>query len=142
MHRVQGRTYVGQPGETVAVNATASGGGQATVTVHGQPLSDGQFPLPNAPGASVRMQIALAGPQGASCVVAISVVDGGADTDFLLCSVFNPAPVNFYDFSVAAAAAVRSLAKAKGVPLAGGRARRAIRRPKRRTRSSSKRHKS
>ena len=114
MHRVQGRTYVGQPGELVAVKAAASGGGQATITVHGQPLNDGQFPLPTAPGASVRMQIALAGPQGASCVVTISVVDGGPDADFLLCSVFNPAPVNFYDFSVAAAAAVRSLAEAKG----------------------------
>jgi hypothetical protein len=70
------------------------------------------------------------------------VVDGGPDTDFLLCSVFNPAPVNFYDFSVAAAAAVRSLAEAKGVPVAGARARRGVRRPTRRSRPSSKRRKS
>ena len=118
MHRLQSRTYVGQPGETVSVNTTLSGGGQVSVTVGGQPLVGGQFRLPGTPGAAVRMQIALAGPQGASCVVTTSVVDGGSDTDFLLCSVFNPAPVNFYDFSVAAAAAVTSLAAAKGVPVA------------------------
>jgi hypothetical protein len=118
MHRVQSRTYVGQPRETVSVTTTVSGGGQVTVTVGGPPLVGGQFQLPNTPGASVRMQIALAGRQGASCVVTISVVDGGSDTDFLLCSVFNPAPVNFYDFSVAAAGAVKSLAAVRGVPVA------------------------
>lgn len=118
MHRIQGRTYLGQPGEVVTVNTSVAGGGQAGVTVAGQPLAGGQFRLPNATGSVLRMQIALAGPKGASCAVTIAIVDGGQDTDFLLCTTFNPAPVNFYDFSVAAAAAVASLAAAKGVPVA------------------------
>ncbi len=113
MHRIQSRTYIGQPSETVSVNTTVHGGGQVSVTVGGQPLAGNQFQLPATAGATVRMQIALVGPQGASCVVAIAVVDGGSDADFLLCSVFNPAPVNFYDFSVAAAAAVATFATAK-----------------------------
>jgi hypothetical protein len=142
MHRVQSRTYVGQPRETVSVNAAVSGGGQVSVTVGGQPLASGQFQLPGTPGASVRLQIALAGPQGASCVVTVSVVDGGSDADFLLCSVFNPAPVNFYDFSVAAAAAVTSLAAAKGVPVAAVNRRPAAKpKPKPRTAPSSRRRK-
>jgi hypothetical protein len=120
MHRLQSRTYVGQPGETVSVGTTVDGGGQVRITVGGQPVLNGQFQLPSSPGATVRMQIALAGPQGASCVVPIAVVDGDKDTDFLLCSVFNPAPVHFYDFAVAGAAAVAALAGAKNVPVAGG----------------------
>jgi|SRR5262245_51032338 len=119
MHRLQSRTYVGQPGETVSVGTTVDGGGQVSVTVGGQTVVNGQFQLPPTPGSTVRMQIALAGPQGASCVVPITVVDGAADTDFLLCSVFNPAPVHFYDFAVAGAAAVAALAGAKNVPVAG-----------------------
>jgi hypothetical protein len=118
MHRVQSRTYVGQPGEPVAVTTTVSGGGQVRVTAGGQPVVGGQFQLPTAPGATTRMQIALVGPQGAACLVKIAVVDGGSDSDFLLCTTFNPAPVNFYDFSVAATAALTSFAQAKGVPMA------------------------
>jgi len=117
MHRIQSRTYVGQPGETVTVSTVVSGGGQARVTVGGQPIAGGQFQLPSTAGATVRMQVALTGPQGASCVVTITVVDGSADTDFLLCSTFNPAPVNFYDFSVAANAAVSAFAAARRAPV-------------------------
>jgi hypothetical protein len=120
MHRLQSRTYVGEPGETVSVGTTVDGGGQVSVTVGGQPVLNGQFRLPSTLGATVRMQIALAGPQGASCVVPITVVDGAADTDFLLCTTFNPAPVHFYDFSVAGAAAVAALAGAKNVPVVSG----------------------
>jgi hypothetical protein len=146
MHRVQSRTYVGQPRETVSVNTAVSGGGQVSVSVGGQPVVGGQFQLPGTLGASVRMQIALAGPQGASCVVNISVVDGTSDTDFLLCSVFNPAPVNLYDFSVAATAAVTSLATARGVPVAAVTRRPAAKakpkpKPKPRTSRSSRREK-
>ena len=62
------------------------------------------------------MEIALVGPQGASCVVGIAVVDGRSDPDFLMCSTFNPAPVNQYDFSVAASAAVAAFGAAKAMP--------------------------
>jgi hypothetical protein len=118
MHRVQSRTYVGQPNETVTVTTKVGGGGQVMVTVDGQPVVGGQFQLPGTPGAGVRMQIALAGPQGASCLVTIAVVDGSTDTDFLLCTVFNPAPVGLYDFSTAAAAAVTSFGAARAATLA------------------------
>jgi hypothetical protein len=59
------------------------------------------------------MDIALAGPQGASCVVGIATVEGGSDPDFLMCTVFNPAPVNQYSFSVAAQAAVVAFGAAR-----------------------------
>lgn len=118
MHRVQSRTYIGQPGETATVTTTTGAGGQVRVSVGGRPVGGGQFSLPNTPGATARMQIALAGPQGASCLVSIASVDGTADSDFLLCTTFNPAPVNFYDFAVAAASAVANLARARGVPVA------------------------
>ena len=124
MHKVDSRTYIGQPSEAVAVNTTLAGGGQHTISVDGQPIVGGRFQLPGTPGGAVRMTIALAGPQGASCLVALSTVDGGSDTDFLLCTVFNPAPVNLYDFSVARADAVTSLAAARGVRRAATRPRR------------------
>lgn len=110
MHRVQSRTYVGQPGETVTVTTTLHGGGQVVLTIGDQPVAGNQVQLPNTPGAVVRLQLALSGPQGASCVVAISVVDGGVDGDFLLCSTFDPLPVHLYDVAVAQAAAVASFA--------------------------------
>ena len=112
MHRLQSRTYVGQPGESVSVTTTVHGGGQASVTIGGQPVGS-RFQLPSTPGAAVRMDIALAGPQGASCVVGIATVDGGSDPDFLMCTVFNPAPVNQYSFSVAAPAAVAAFGAAR-----------------------------
>jgi hypothetical protein len=118
MHRVQSRTYVGQPNETVTVTTTLSGGGQVSVTVGGQPVVGGRFQLPGTPGVAVRLQIALVGPQGASCLVTIAVVDGSTDTDFLLCTVFDPAPVNLYDFSTAAAVAVASFGAARAATLA------------------------
>ena len=117
MHRVQGRTYVGQPGEIVTVSTSVAGGGQASVRVGATPLAGTRFRLPDEPGSAVRMQIALVGPKGASCAVAIAVVDDGEDTDLLLCTTFNPAPVNVYDFSVATAAAMTTLAGARGVPV-------------------------
>ena len=118
MHRVHSRTYVGQPNETVTVTTAVGAGGQAAITIDGQPVGGGQFQLATAPGASRRMQVALAGPQGASCLVTIAVVDGSTDTDFLLCTVFNPAPVHLYDFSTAATAAVASFGAARAATLA------------------------
>jgi hypothetical protein len=123
MHRLQSRTYVGEPGEKVSVSTRVDGGGLVSIIVGGQSVSTAQFQLPATPGATSRMDIALAGPQGATCVVGISVVDGGSDPDFLMCSTFNPAPVNQYDFSVASVAAVVAFGAAKaGLATAAPRA--------------------
>lgn len=120
MHELHARSYVGQTGEAVTVNVTASGGGQTQVTVDGQVLAGSQFSLSNNAGASHRLQVALVGPQGASCVVGIAVVDGGAAADLLLCTAFNPAPVGFYDFSVAPAAAIETFGAARTRGAAAG----------------------
>jgi hypothetical protein len=61
------------------------------------------------------MEISLAGPQGASCLVTIGVVDGGSDQDFLMCSQFVPQQTNQYDFAVAAPVAVAAFAAARGI---------------------------
>ena len=114
MHRLESRTYVGQPDEKVTVTTQLHGGGQVDVMVNGQSIgASGQFALPATPGDRVKMQITLIGPLGASCVVGIATVDGGTDGDFLLCQTHNPAPVNFYTFSVAAAEAVRAIVTTK-----------------------------
>ena len=113
MHRLQPRTYVGQPGETVSISTKLDGGGQVGVSIDGQLVSNGQFQLPATAGASVAMDIALAGPQGATCVVGIAIVDGGSDPDFLMCTTNNPAPVHQYSLSVAPASAVLAFAAAK-----------------------------
>ena len=120
MHRVSSRTYVGQPNETVTLTTQVDGGGQVSVTHDGQSIpANTSFPLPASPGSQSTLQIALFGPIGASCVVGISVVDGGTDGDFLLCQVHSPAPVHFYTFAVSSAASLVAFAKvknAKAVP--------------------------
>ena len=114
MHRLESRTYVGQPNERVTVTTQLHSGGQVDVMVNGQSIgASGQFSLPATAGDRVKMQITLIGPLGASCVVGVATVDGGTDGDFLLCQTHNPAPVNFYTFSVAAAAAVRAIVNTK-----------------------------
>ena len=113
MHRLQPRTYLGQPGETVSISTKLDGGGQVGVSVNGQPVVNGQFQLPSTAGASLALDIALAGPQGATCVVGIAIVDGSADPDFLMCTTNNPAPVHQYSLSVAPASAVVAFAAAK-----------------------------
>jgi hypothetical protein len=103
MNRTDSRTYKGQPGETVDVTTTVSGGGQVAVTVDGVVKGpQAQFRLPPNPGDRITWEIALIGPLGADCVVTITVVDGGADGDFLVCQAHNPAPVHFYSASVVA----------------------------------------
>src|SRR5213596_1607525 len=116
MHRLESRTYIGQPGETVSLTTQVDGGGQVGVTVDGQDLGAGrQFSLPPNPGDGVKLQIALVGPLGASCVVGIAVVDDGSDGDLLMCQAHNPAPVHFYTFAVAAVGALARLARVKTV---------------------------
>jgi len=114
MHRLTIRTYVGTPGETVTLVTHVGGSGQLNVALDGQPIPDNtQFQLPSAAGGRSTLQIALFGPVGATCVVGLSVVDGGTDGDFLICQPHNPAPVNFYSLSVAAATSVAAFAKMK-----------------------------
>jgi hypothetical protein len=114
MHRIESRTYVGQPSEIVTLTTQVDGGGQVSVVVDGQDIGAArQFPLPTAPGTRLKWQITLMGPQGATCVVGIATVDGASDGDFLMCQAHNPAPVNFYTSSVAAAPALEALATAR-----------------------------
>ena len=114
MHRISSRTYVGQPNETATLTTQVDGGGQVNATLDGQSIGgNSQFPLPATPGSQSTLQIALVGPAGASCVVGISVVDGGSDGDFLLCQVHNPAPVHFYTFSVASVGSLAKFANVK-----------------------------
>jgi hypothetical protein len=116
MHRVSTRTYVGQPNEMVRVTTQVTGGGQAEMRVNGVRFgAGGQFALPATPGTITGMQIGLIGPVGASCVVGITVVDGGQDGDFLVCQPHNPAPVNSYTFSVAQVSAVDAFAAIRGL---------------------------
>jgi hypothetical protein len=114
MHRIQARTYVGQPGEAGTLATQTAAGGQVAVTLDGRPISaNGSFPLPATAGSQSTLQIALAGPIGASCVVAISTVDGGMDGDFLMCQPLLPAPVHLYTFMAATAQAVTAFAAVK-----------------------------
>lgn len=122
MHRIESRTYVGQPREVVTITTRVSGGGQAAVIVNGVDIGpNGQFPLPPDPGDGTRWQIALMGPLGATCVVGITVVDGSADGDFLICQAHNPAPVHFYSCSVVQAPAMRALRGMRGAKTGPGR---------------------
>lgn len=123
MHRIDSRTYVGQPDETVTLTTQVAGGGQVSVIVDGHDIGAArQFSLPASAGARVRLQIALLGPLGATCVVTIAVVDGATDGDFLMCQAHNPAPVNSYSCSVVPVTALVSLAAARGLPAAAARA--------------------
>ena len=115
MHKVDARTYVGQPNEIVTLATVAAGGGQIAVTLDGQPIpANTQFPLPGAPGGGRTLQVALAGPNGASCAVGISTVDPGTDGDMIVVRAHTPAPVHFYGFSVAAAESLDALSVFKG----------------------------
>lgn len=112
MHKVDARTYVGQPNETVTLKTVVADGGQIGVTLDGQPLpGNTQFPLPNAPGGHRILQIALVGPNGASCAVGIATVNvsGGMDADILVVHPHTPAPVHFYNFSVAGQQTVEAM---------------------------------
>jgi hypothetical protein len=116
MHKLQARTYVGQPNETVTLTTDADAG-QIDVSLDGQSFpANGQFSLPSAPGGQRTLQVALTGPNGASCAVGIATVDDGTDGDMLVIRPHTPAPVHFYDFSVAAQQTVNALAAFKATP--------------------------
>ena len=114
MHRLEAGKYLGQSGETVTLTTTTGGGGQISVTLDGQDMGPArQFQLPAAPG-SRQLQIALAGPLNATCVVGIQQVDGGSDGDFLICQPLDPAPVHGYLFTAGPTGAVLLFAATKG----------------------------
>lgn len=114
MHIIDSLTYVGQPNETVSVTTFVDDGGQIAVTLDGQSVPENTtFRLPGELGGHSVLQIALLGPDGASCAVGIATVDGGTDVDMLLVQTHVPAPVHFYRFSVAGAQNVLALGKLK-----------------------------
>jgi hypothetical protein len=117
MHRLHDRRYVGAPGETATVTTEVAGGGQVSLDLDGQAFPGGEFTLPGGVG-STRLRIVLVGPEGASCVVGIAVVDGGQDGDLLLCLPHDPVPVQFYDFAVAPASAIDRLGTIREVAAA------------------------
>jgi hypothetical protein len=115
MHRIKRRKYVGSANETVTVTTRPSGGGQSSVILDGQPVGpNARFALPATPGAQRMFQVALSGPLGADCVVGIATVDGGTDSDFLICLAHNPLPVNTYSCSVVSMQALTELATLRG----------------------------
>ena len=90
--------------------------------------------MPTSPGSSRTLEIGLFGPTGASCVVGISVVDGGSDADFLICQTQTPAPAHTYTFSVPPAASLTAFA--------GVKAARVLKTTKKRTKTNARRGKS
>ena len=75
MHFVDDRTYVGMPGEQATV-ATQQDGGALSATLDDAPVENNlSFPL-GADGRERVLVLTLVGPQGASCTVRISTVDG------------------------------------------------------------------
>jgi len=99
--------------ETVTLTTTTDGGGQVDVTLDGQDMgATRQFQLPS-PAGTRKLQIALAGPRDATCVVGIAVVDGASDGDLLMVSSTDLRPVHFYEFSAASTRAVSALAALK-----------------------------
>src|SRR5258708_1756638 len=111
MHRIGINAYVGRPGETATVSTTVHGSGSVVVRLDGVDVGAARtFPLKSAAGDQTNLQIALFGASGDSCVVGIRAVDGGTDSDLLVCQPHDPAPVHSYTFIVASAAAVSALA--------------------------------
>ncbi len=112
MHRLENRTYLGQPNEMVTLGTQVSGSGTLDDTLDGEQLGNqSQFPLKPNPGDQSSLHIALFGAVGESCVVQIATVDGGSDPDLLLCQAHDPAPIHFYTFIVAQPATVDALAQ-------------------------------
>lgn len=114
MHRVTSRTYLGQPVEQATLSTQTGSGGQISVTLDGRAIPpNGPFLLPAAAGQPSVLQVSLAGPNGAFCVVGLTVVDGSSDGDFLQCQPHNPAPSNIYTFSVAPQPALNAFVAVK-----------------------------
>lgn len=115
MRKIESRTYVGEPGEIVAITTRVGGiGATARVCVDGVEMgSSARFPLPDTPGGHSKWEVVLSGPPGSVCEVKIATVDlpKGVDEDFLICQQHNPRPVHFYNAAVASMGAVRSLTR-------------------------------
>jgi hypothetical protein len=112
MRFVDDRTYAGTPGEQATVTTTLEDGGALSVTLDDVPAGNNpSFPL-GPDGTERVLVLTLVGPEGASCTVAISSVDGATDVDLMTCRAAVPAPVHEYHFRAAAAAALPGAAKA------------------------------
>ncbi len=101
MHKIGINDYSGAPSEQVTVTATVAGSATVNFLLDGLPQGSNSpfsFNLPSAAGQSSRLSVTLVGAVGDTCIVNISVVDGGSDTDFLACRATNPFPVENYHF--------------------------------------------
>jgi hypothetical protein len=137
MHRIGSRRYVGGPLETVKVSTRVSDGGQASVFVDEVDMGPNtEFPLPADPGGGIQWQVHLTGKAGTTCVVEIRTVDGGFDSDFLICQVHNPSPVNTYECAVASESAVRAFSQTRSAGLRKAPRRRTVTKKKRVTTKS------
>jgi len=109
---VDDRTYVGRPGERATVATTLQNGGALSATLDDAPVANNlSFPL-GADGSERVLVLTLVGPEGASCTVRISTVDGATDVDRLECRPAVPAPVHEYHFMASAAEAMPAAAVA------------------------------
>jgi hypothetical protein len=114
VHKIGINIYAGAPAEAAAYVTHVAGGGAVNVTVDGaSTASAGGFPLKKNPGDQTELRITLFGANGDSCVVGVSVVDGGTDADLLVCQPHDPAPSHKYIFIVAAAASLHKLTEFK-----------------------------
>lgn len=126
MHVLDKRVYAGSPGELAKVDTTEKNGGAVTLRLDGVIVSeDPSFNLRSTPGDERTLEILLTGATGASCVVVITTVEGGADGDLLMCQLSDPFPRHVYRFITTPAGAIAALGATRGAPRAAGPAPRA-----------------
>jgi len=116
MHRLDIHTYAGTPREQVTITTDVQGSGSVQVALDGVNIgTQRQFQLKDTPGDQTEMRITLFGATGDSCTVGVSPVDGGTDSDLLLCQAHDPFPVHRYHLLVARQDASDALLRARGV---------------------------
>jgi hypothetical protein len=101
MHKTGIRSYAGATREQVTVTATVAGNGSIKFVLDGQDrggTSPLVFNLPGPAGQGSKLSVALFGAPGETCLVDITVVDGGSDRDLLVAQPHDPFPVHDYDF--------------------------------------------
>ena len=105
MHKLDFRTYLGDAGEQVKVNAMPSGSGSTRFTLDGidkgvrQSLS---FNLSNTPGTNHVLLIDLFGASGEVCAIGVQDVDGGTDVTKLAIVAPFPTRRGEWDITVGA----------------------------------------
>ena len=101
MHKTGMGSYTGAPGESVTVTATVAGSGAVRFVLDGADkggTSPLVFNLPASAGQSSKLSVGLFGAVGDTCLVEITVVDGGSDKDLLVAQPHDPFPVHDFDF--------------------------------------------